>query len=262
MTLNSSFGDLNNLKIGIMSTCLVDMFRPEIAKSTQQVIERTCTNTKLPNNQTCCGQPAYNSGEMTAARRVAKGTIKRFENFDIVVVPSGSCAGMVRIHYEALFADDEPWRLRAHAVAEKTYEFAEFCAAIELPDVPMHSSGHGRKATYHDSCSGLRELKVKDQPRRLLENAGNSIVEMRDSESCCGFGGMFCVKHPDVSSRIADMKLDDAVATGAEVFVAGDLGCLLHLVGRAKRRGLKLKFRHFAEMLNSGAPEFAIGEAE
>ncbi|MDA0651788.1 MAG: (Fe-S)-binding protein, partial [Proteobacteria bacterium] len=198
--------------------------------------------------QTCCGQPAYNSGDRADARAVARQVIDEFESFDYIVAPSGSCAGMVRRHYADLFDDDPLLAERARRLADKTWELVSF-----LTDVRGWETAPGKFSgcvTYHDGCSGLRELGIKDQPRRLLEAmAGVTIAEHDEAEVCCGFGGTFCVKYPEISTAMVDAKIASIEKSGADTVLAGDLGCLLNIAGRLSRRGGKIQVRHVAELL-------------
>lgn len=244
--------------VGLLVTCLVDLFRPCIGFAAVRLLEQTGFAVEVPSRQTCCGQPAYNSGDRSTARRIAKDVIAAFESFDYVVAPSGSCASILKCHYPGLLADDPGWAVRAKAVAGKTHELLAFLA--EVADWrPAEGSATGTTLTYHDACSGLRELGIRDQPRALLcALDGVDLVEMEAAEVCCGFGGAFCVKYPAVSEAIADAKIHAIESTGAEGLVAGDLGCLLHLAGRLARKGSAIKVRHAAEVLAGMAEEPAI----
>ncbi len=202
----------------------------------------------MPRAQTCCGQPAYNSGDRRTARDLAEAILDTFGGYDYVVVPSGSCGGMLKHHLPQLVEDDPNLRARADALALRTFELVSFLA--DVMGVERLQTRHvGGPVTYHDSCSGLRELGIKEQPRRLLLAIGATVIEMTDAEICCGFGGTFCVKYPDISLRMVSDKVSDIVATGAETVVAGDLGCLLNMAGRLRREGHRTKVRHIAEIL-------------
>lgn len=239
-------------------TCLADLWRPSVAFASLQLLEEAGCRVEVPLQQTCCGQPAYNSGEYEAAIPVAQQTIALLEPAEYVVAPSGSCAGMIQHHYPKLLEGE--WRERAQALAEKTWELTSF-----LTDV-MKAKGRpapvkGGSVTYHDSCAGLREMGVQAQPRALLQQrCGIEVAEMQQSDVCCGFGGTFCAKMPAISAKMADDKLRNAAATGATVLTGGDLGCLLHLAGRARREGIDLEFRHVAELLVGDIGTPAIGE--
>ncbi|MSO92344.1 MAG: (Fe-S)-binding protein [Rhodospirillales bacterium] len=244
--------------VALFVTCLVDLMRPSVGFAAIKLLEQAGCRVSVPEAQTCCGQPAYNSGAKADAQAIAKAVMKTFAGFDYIVAPSGSCAGMLRLHYPEMFAGDAAMEAEARAFAPRVYELTSFLVdVLGWKDV---GTTHAGSATYHDSCSSLRELGVKAQPRRLLaEVAGLDLRESKEAETCCGFGGLFCVKYPEISERIVDKKVDDALATGAGTLLAGDLGCLLNIAGRLKRRGSPMKVRHVAEVLagSEGAP---IGE--
>ncbi len=245
-----------NPNIALFVTCLVDLFRPSAAFAAVRLLEDAGCTVKVPDTQTCCGQPAYNSGDKTSAGRLAAQTIRLLMDYDYVVVPSGSCAAMIKRHYPQFLAGDAALAAQARMLAAKTFELTQF-----LHDV-MHykpAARAGDTLTYHDACSGLRELGVQAQPRALLSGG---VIENDDGETCCGFGGTFCVKYTGVSTAIADKKLDRFSATGATAVTGGDLGCLMHLAGRAARRGLPLQFRHVAEILAGDVSAPAIAEPE
>jgi L-lactate dehydrogenase complex protein LldE len=234
--------------VGLLPTCLVDLFRPEVGFAAADLIVRGGARVDVPPGLTCCGQPAYNSGDRPAAQVLARQVIAALEGFDHVVAPSGSCAGMVKVHYPDLLADDPPWHRRAVALSARTHELVSFLVdVLGLEDL---GARFARKVAYHDSCSSLREMKVRDQPRRLLGRVeGLDLVEVQRPESCCGFGGTFCVKYPEISNRMVSDKVADVVASGAEVLLAGDLGCLLNIAGRMSRLGHAVEVRHVAEVL-------------
>jgi L-lactate dehydrogenase complex protein LldE len=244
--------------VALFVTCLVDLMRPAVGFAAVKLLEAADCTVVVPPEQTCCGQPAYNGGEPEAARAVARRVIAAFEKFDFVVVPSGSCAGMIRVHYPRLFEGDAEWEPRARALATRTHELTQFLATVvvEAPAGPPLRA----KATYHDSCSGLRELAIKAEPRALLAKiAGLELTEGAKAETCCGFGGTFCVKYPEIAAAITDDKIDDLAASGANLVLAGDLGCLLAIAGRAARRGIKLDCRHVAEVLAGATDVPPIG---
>jgi L-lactate dehydrogenase complex protein LldE len=248
-------------RIGLFVTCLVDLFRPSIGFASLKLLEDAGCTVEVPEVQTCCGQPAYNSGDRRDAQAVAKGVIAAFEPYDYLVAPSGSCAGMIKKHYAGLFADDPEWSLRAAALAEKSFELVSFLT--DVLGVASVKAAHRGSVTYHDSCSGLRELGIQAQPRRLLKTvAGLSLRELPEDDVCCGFGGTFCVKYPDISNAIVQKKTERIAETGAETLLAGDLGCLLNMAGKLKREGRATKSRHVAEVLAGMTDEPAIGEAE
>lgn len=231
-------------------TCLVDNLAPRTGVASVELLEAAGWSVSFPPAQTCCGQPAVNTGEPDAAARLARHFVEVFEPFDAVVSPSGSCVAMVRHWYPQLL--DGAWLGRAEAVAERTYELSDFL--VDVAGVVDVGARLDTTVTVHDACHGLRILGTKSAPRRLLEAAGATIVEMADAELCCGFGGTFSEKHPEMSGPMADGKLDRAAATDAEYLVAGDTGCLLHLAGRRRRSGVGPEPVHFAELLASSLP--------
>ena len=217
-----------------------------------QLLEDAGCEVSVPQGQSCCGQPAYNMGEKAGVADLARMTIASFEEFDYVVAPSGSCAAMLKLHYPQLLADDEIWAQRAQEFGRKTYELVSFLT--DVCDVSSVSAGRlkgkGRKATYHDACSGLRELGIKSQPRSLLASMkGLELVELNDASACCGFGGTFSVNYGDISNAIVEKKTADILGTGADLLISGDLGCLMNIEGKLSRLGLDIEVRHVAEVL-------------
>ena len=246
--------------VGLFVTCLVDLFRPGIGFAAVKLLQDAGCTVTVPETQTCCGQPAYNSGDRADTKAIARAVVEAFEPFDHVVAPSGSCAAMIRKHYPALFQDEPDFHPRARAVAEKTHELVSFLTDV-LGITAVDASFEG-SATYHDSCSGLRELGIRQQPRALLKGvAGLELKEMTDSDVCCGFGGTFCVKYPDVSNAIVEKKTGRIAEAGAETLLAGDLGCLMNMAGKMSREGRPIRARHVAEVLAGMADTPAIGEA-
>ncbi|WP_417819546.1 (Fe-S)-binding protein [Terasakiella sp.] len=238
----------NEKNVGLFVTCLVDLFRPTVAFAAVKLMEEAGCSICVPERQTCCGQPAYNTGDNDDAKAMAQMVIEEFEHFDYVVAPSGSCAAMIRVHYPELFADSPDWLKRAQNLSTKTYELLTFLS--DVLHVDKVEAALDRTATYHDSCSGLRELGIKQQPRKLLGSVeGLELVEAEQAERCCGFGGTFCLKFSDISSRITDDKCDDLLKTGAQTVLGGDLGCLMNIAGRMTRRGETVEVRHIAEVL-------------
>lgn len=247
------------MRIGLFVTCLVDLYRPIVGFAAIKLLEQAGCEVVVPEAQTCCGQPGFNSGDRHSAQAIARQVIAAFDGFDYVVAPSGSCAGMIKTHYGELLADDPVWAMRANALSAKTYELTQFLRDVLKWDaVAAHHAG---SVTYHDSCSSLRELKVKRQPRELMAKvAGLALKELPDGEPCCGFGGTFCVKFPDISNRMVEEKLVNIKATGADLVLAADMGCLLNIAGKLKREGSKVQARHVAEVLAGMTAEPAIGE--
>jgi L-lactate dehydrogenase complex protein LldE len=235
-------------RVALFVTCLVDLHRPSIGFAAIRLLEQANCLVEVPRAQTCCGQPAYNSGDRVTTRDLAMGILDTFGGYDYVVVPSGSCGGMLKHHLPHLFDDDPDLRARADALAARTFELVSFLTdVIGVDHLPNRYAGG--TVTYHDGCSGLRELGIKQQPRKLLQAVGASVIEMANPEVCCGFGGTFCVKYPDISIRMVSDKTRDIVATGADTVVAGDLGCLLNIAGRLQREGCRTNVRHVAEIL-------------
>ena len=235
-------------RVGLFVTCLVDLFRPTVGFAAIKLLEDAGCTVEVPLAQTCCGQPAYNSGDRKDARAIAENAISVFEDFDYVVAPSGSCAGMLKRHYPGLFSGDPDWQARAGAFAGKIHELVSFLSDIR--GVRAVTARHEATVTYHDSCSGLRELGIRSQPRSLLASVeGLELVELEDADVCCGFGGTFCVKYPDISNAILDAKTGCVAASGAGTLLAGDLGCLMKMAGKLKRQRSRVEVRHVAEVL-------------
>jgi L-lactate dehydrogenase complex protein LldE len=247
-------------RVGLFVTCLVDLHRPSVGFAAIRLLERAGCQVEVPRAQTCCGQPAYNSGDRKTARDLAVGIVEAFRGYDYIVVPSGSCGGMLKHHLPHLFDDDPNQRAVADAMASRVYELVSFLTDV-MGVRDTGASVFGETVTYHDSCSGLRELGIKQQPRDLLRAAGVTVLEMTEPEICCGFGGTFCVKYPDISVRMVSDKTKDIVATGAETVLSGDLGCLLNIAGRLLREGHPVQARHVAEVLAGMTDDLpAIGE--
>ena len=250
--------------VGLFVTCLVDVFRPQVGHAAVSLLEAAGCRVSVPVVQTCCGQPAFNSGDKENARDLALAVIETFEDFDYTVAPSGSCAAMLKIHYPALFEDDPAMALRAKALAARSYELTSFLVDVLKQDsVTAAFPGFPGKAAYHDSCSGLRELGVRAQPRHLLDGVdGLSVTDLPDSDVCCGFGGTFCVKYPDIANHIVEDKTRAIAESGAGMLLAGDVGCLMHIAGKLKREGSTVKVRHVAEVLAGMTDEPAIGDPD
>lgn len=237
------------LRVGLFVSCLVDLMRPRIGFATLKLLHAAGCEATVPPSQTCCGQPGYNAGDTPTAKALALKFFREFHDCDCIVVPSGSCAAMIRVHYPALFKDDPAFTEHYRGLTQRTYELTDFLTNIvKLENIPGNFSG---ALTYHDSCSGLRELNVQTQPRALLARMpGVTLTEMEQAAACCGFGGTFAVKFGAISARMADNKCRHIAATGAACIVAGDLGCLLNIEGRLRRRDdTHTKVLHIAEVL-------------
>jgi L-lactate dehydrogenase complex protein LldE len=240
----------HHIQVGLFVTCLVDVFRPSAAFSAVKLLEEAGCSVAVPTSQTCCGQPAYNSGDRETAKKIAKQAIAAFETFSYVIVPSGSCAGMLSKHFPKLFdAETEPsWHARATGFASRVRELTSFLA----DDLGVDFTGRAfpRRVTYHDSCSSIREIGVASQPRKLLKSLdGIELVEMTDRDVCCGFGGAFSIKYPEISNAMASQKVDRVLETKADVLTGADLGCLMNIAGKASREGKAIDVRHVAEIL-------------
>ena len=235
-------------RVALLVTCLVDLFRPTVGFAAVKLLEHAGCTVEVPRAQTCCGQPAYNSGDRADAKAIARQVIAAFAGYDYVVAPSGSCAGMVKVHYPEMFADEPADLARATELAARTYELVSFLTDVRGMD--SVAARWPRTITYHDACSGLRELNVKEQPRRLLASVeGMELRELPGAEICCGFGGTFAVKYPDISDQMVTDKAVDIATTGADCVLAGDLGCLLNMAGKLSRLGQRIEVRHVAEVL-------------
>ena len=236
------------MRVALFVTCLVDLFRPTVGFAAFKLLEDAGCTVEVPRRQTCCGQPAYNSGDRADAKAIALQVFDAFAGYDYVVAPSGSCAGMLRVHYPELFADDAGNLPRAKELAERSWELVSFL--VDVCGMQAVAAAWQRRITYHDACSGLRELGVKLQPRQLLGSVTDlSIEELPGAEVCCGFGGTFCIKYPEISDKMVTDKAVDIAATGAEAVLAGDLGCLLNIAGKLYRLGRLIEVRHVAEVL-------------
>jgi len=247
--------------VGLFVTCLVDVFRPQVGFAAIKLLEQSGCRVSVPTPQTCCGQPAYNSGDQVGTRKIAKTVIEVFEPFDFVVAPSGSCAAMIKLHFADVFSDDVDMKARAEALAARTHELVSFL--VDQRGMVTTDAVFPQSVTYHDSCSGLRELGIREHPRRLLDTVkGLRMTELADSDVCCGFGGTFCVKYPDISNRMVEDKTSAIAASGAETVLAGDMGCLLNMAGKLKREGSHVETRHVAEVLAGMTDDPAIGEGD
>lgn len=246
-------------RVGLFVTCLVDLMRPSVGFAAVKLLELAGCDVIVPDAQTCCGQPAWNAGADKDAAAIARQVVDAFSEFDYVVAPSGSCSGTIAKHYSEILRDDPAYAPRALALAAKTHELVSFL--VDVRGLKEVSARCPARAAYHDSCSSLREMKVTSQPRTLLAGVeGLEVAELKEPQVCCGFGGLFSVKYPDISERMANDKIADVCATGAGMLLGGDLGCLLHLAGRMERDGKTIAVRHVAEVLADMTNEPALGE--
>jgi len=247
--------------VGLFVTCLVDLYRPNVGFAAVKLLEDAGYAVEVPEAQTCCGQPAFNNGDFDSTREIARQIISAFEPYDYVVGASGSCMGTIKTHYQELFESEPEWLERANRLAGKAYELTGFLT--DIAGIDSVNAKFSANITYHDSCAGLRELGVKQQPRKLLDSVdGLALKEMPDSETCCGFGGTFCVKFPQISTRLVSDKIGNIEAAEAEVVLGGDMGCLLNISGRLKRLDKPVKVYHVAEVLAGMTDVPAIGDAE
>lgn len=248
-------------RVGLFVTCLVDLMRPSVGLAAAQLIENAGCTVVVPRSQTCCGQPAYNAGDSDTARELAVQTARSFDGCDFVVVPSGSCAAMLRVHYPALFKGRGDIEFEMKAFAERVHELTAFLVNVR------HATASGARfegrVVHHDACSGLRELGIRSEPRRLLASVeGLKLMEAPEVTPCCGFGGLFSVKYPAISTAVADRKIEDLETPAPDLVTGGDLGCLMNLAGRLKRTGSALPVRHVAEVLAGALDEPPIGWAD
>lgn len=250
-------------RVGLFVTCLVDLHRPSVGFAAIKLLEQAGCEVEVPATQTCCGQPAYNSGDDDTSREIAKNVINAFAGFDYVVAPSGSCAGMIIEHYPELFRNDAHWCEKASDLVSRCHELLSFL--VDVRGVCNFNAAFNERVTYHDACSGLRELKIRQQPRLLMENVdGLQLSEMEDTDVCCGFGGTFCVKYPDISQRMVSDKVALAKQSEANVLLGGDMGCLLNISGRLSRLDESMRVYHIAEVLAgmADAPAIACGNTK
>ncbi len=247
-------------RVGLFVTCLVDLVRPSVGFAAARLLEAAGCDVIVPAAQTCCGQPAWNAGNRRDAAELARQTIAAFEKMDYVVAPSGSCAGMLKLHYPSVLAADPDWQPRAIAFAERVHELTYFL--VDVRGMTAVSARCPARATYHDGCSGLRELGVKSQPRKLLSSVeGLELVEMGECETCCGFGGTFATSYPDLSNAMVDRKVASAEASHPDLLLAGEIGCLLNIAGKLSRLGSSISVRHVAEVLADELSAPPIGKS-
>lgn len=248
-------------QVALFVTCLVDLMRPSVGFASLKLLRNAGCNVVIPRAQTCCGQPAYNSGDRRGAAAIARQVVAAFEGYEYVVAPSGSCAATIVKDYPQLLADDPDWAARARNLASRTYELVAFLTdVLGLEKVEARCA---TTATYHDSCSCLRSLSISCQPRKLLETIeGLELRPLADCDICCGFGGMFCVNHPEISNSMAEDKARQVEATGASLLLAADLGCLLNIAGKLSRMGSGVEARHVAEVLAGETSQPPIGRSQ
>jgi len=229
----------------------VDQFYPRIGIALLKILRRVGVEVHFPEEQTCCGQPAFNNGYWQEAKRVARHFLNTFDQAEAIIIPSGSCTSMIKVFYPLLFEDDPPLLKKAQAVAAKAYEFSYYL--VNILGIEGLGSAYERTVTYHDSCHLRRELGIVDEPRKLISSVkGLRLIEMVESERCCGFGGLFSLKNPELSQSILQDKLNNIKATGAEAVVAADVGCLLHMAGAFSRQDLNIETLHLIELLAAG----------
>jgi len=258
---NNTVTNSPNPKVGLFVTCLVDLYRPNVGFAAVKLLEDAGCIVEVPEAQTCCGQPALNSGDYATSRDLAKQVIETFVGYDYVVGASGSCMGTIKTQYPELFEDDPMWHGPAVELSSRSFELISFLTDVMgVEAVHAHYPG---TVTYHDSCSGLRELGIKQQPRKLLESVGGLVIdEMSNSEICCGFGGTFCVKYPEISTRLVSDKVEGIDKTEAVTLLGGDMGCLMNMSGRLKRLNKNLSVYHVAEVLADMTDLPGIGDGE
>lgn len=235
--------------VSLFITCLVDQLSPSVGASTVKILRRAGCRVEFDNRQTCCGQPAFNTGYRSEAAKLARKFVEDFENSsaEAIVSPSGSCTAMIK-HFPELFADDEQWRERARRIAARTYELSDFLVNV-LKIENVGASFHGRVA-WHDACHALRDLGLKNEPRRLIENIdGATLVELPNAEACCGFGGTFAVKYPEISAAILDQKIAAVESAGIDVVASSDASCLMQIRGGLVRQNSSIGVLHLAELL-------------
>jgi L-lactate dehydrogenase complex protein LldE len=253
--MNTKDSQISDKKVGLFVTCLVNTMRPSVGFASVQLLEEAGCSVEVPELQSCCGQPSFNSGDDEGTRQVAKQVIQHFEHFDYLVVPSGSCASMIKKHFVEVFQDQPEWLTRAEHLASITHELLSFL--VDICDFEPKNVSLDGSYTYHDSCSGLRSLAVYEQPRKLLDSVeGLEHKQLTASTECCGFGGTFCVKYTDISNAIVGEKTENIVATEADYLLGGDMGCLMNMAGKLNREGhTEIKALHTAELLTGQRPE-------
>lgn len=238
-----------NSKAQLFVTCIIDTLYPEIGEAVVQLLEESGVDVEFPTDQTCCGQPAFNAGMRSEARKMATHTIEVFENYPgDIIIPSGSCTGMVKHGYLELFSDDPSWLLRAQELAARTYEFTEYL--VDILGIEQFNAQFQGQITYHSSCHLLRDMGIDRQPQVLLKNIeGTNIIPLPKREECCGFGGLFSIEHPEISKEMLDRKINNFLESGADTLVACDAGCIAHISGGLHRKNLDRRVMHIAEIL-------------
>jgi len=259
--VNSSSVKHDNPRVGLFVTCLVDLYRPNVGFAAVKLLEDAGCTVEVPEAQTCCGQPALNNGDYATSRDIARQVVEAFDGYDYVVGASGSCMGTIKTHYPDLFKDDPQWQKRVTDLAARSHELVSFLT--DVMGVEQVRARYEGSVTYHDSCSGLRELGIKRQPRNLLGSVDGLVIEEADnSEICCGFGGTFCVKYPEISTRLVTDKVEGIEETKATTLLGGDISCLLNMSGRLKRLGKEMRVYHVAEVLADMTDLPGIGDGE
>lgn len=247
--------NISEKRVGLFVTCLVNTMRPSVGFASITLLEQAGCIVEVPELQSCCGQPAFNSGDDEGTRQIAYQTIKQFEEFDYVVIPSGSCASMIKKNFIEVFKDQPEWLAKAQHLADRTHELLSFLVDVcnfQPKGVELDGS-----FTYHDSCSGYRSLNVYEQPRKMLSTVkGLDHKPLNSHSECCGFGGTFCVKYSDISNEIVAEKVENVLATEADYLLGGDMGCLMNIAGKLNREGNKeITALHTAEVLAGLAPQ-------
>jgi len=238
----------SNRKITLFIQCIIDGMFPEVGFAVVRIFEKLGIDVECPAEQTCCGQPAFNSGYRKEAKRAAEHFINIFDDAEAIVCPSGSCVNMVRNHYPELFRDDEKLLAMAKGIGVRTFELTEYL--VDVLGVEDIGSRYDGRITYHDSCHLMRGIGVKEQPRKLIRKiSGAEFVEMNDSDKCCGFGGAFSVKYPEISTAILEDKVKNIIDSKAEVVTGCDMGCLMNIQGMLSRRQSPVKAFHIAQLL-------------
>ncbi|UCH24747.1 MAG: (Fe-S)-binding protein [Trueperaceae bacterium] len=239
------------MRVALFATCLADQLFPEVAVASVRLLRHLGVDVDFPDRQTCCGQPAYNAGYHREASEIAVHHLEVFEGYDYVVLPSGSCGAMVKTHYPELLSEASKHYGRARDLAQRTFELTTFITEV-LGRTEIGSNLRGLKVTYHDSCHALRFMRVSQAPRTLLKVAGAELIEAPDHDVCCGFGGLFSVKMPEISAAMARGKLEGIGASRASVLTSTDAGCLMQLQGSMHRAGLEIPVKHVSELLWQG----------